>query len=75
MKELCGVDQDDLFDMVSEIKALDPKPGEAFGDVLSEAIIPDVTVQARPDGSWAIELNVEALPRVLVDQTYYATGC
>ena len=73
LKELCDVDQDDLFDMVDEIKALDPKPGEAFEDVLSEAIIPDVTVQARPDGSWAIELNVEALPRVLVDQTYYAT--
>ena len=73
LRELCDVDQDDLFDMVNEIKALDPKPGEAFEDVLAVAIIPDVTVQARPDGSWAIELNVEALPRVLVDQTYYAT--
>ena len=61
------------MEMIDEIKMLDPKPGEAFGDVLSETIVPDVTVQARPDGSWAIELNPETLPRVIVDQTYYAT--
>lgn len=73
LQQLCGVDREDLFDMVQEIKALDPKPGEAFDGVLSETIIPDVTVQARPDGSWAIELNSETLPRVLVDQTYYAS--
>ena len=73
LKEICGVDHDDLMEMIDEIKMLDPKPGEAFGDVLSETIVPDVTVQARPDGSWAIELNPETLPRVIVDQTYYAT--
>lgn len=73
LQELCGVDHDDLMEMVSEIKMLDPKPGEAFENVLAETIIPDVTVQARPDGSWAIELNSETLPRVLVDKIYYAT--
>lgn len=73
LRDICGVDHDDLVEMISEIKMLDPKPGEAFENVLSETIIPDVTVQARPDGSWAIELNPETLPRVIVDQTYYAT--
>ncbi|MEO1067363.1 MAG: RNA polymerase factor sigma-54 [Pseudomonadota bacterium] len=73
LRDLCGVDNNDLMDMVAEIKALDPKPGEAFENVLADTIVPDITVQARPDGSWAIELNAETLPRVLVDQTYYAT--
>ena len=73
LKEICGVDHGDLMEMVAEIKMLDPKPGEAFENVLSETVIPDVIVQARPDGSWSIELNPETLPRVIVDQTYYAT--
>lgn len=73
LREICGVDGDDLLDMIGEIKQLNPKPGDVFETGLTETIVPDVTVQARPDGSWAIELNSETLPRVLVDQTYYAT--
>jgi RNA polymerase sigma-54 factor len=34
--------------------------------------VPDVFVRAAPDGSWLVELNGEALPRVLVNQSYYA---
>lgn len=73
LKEICGVDQDDLMEMIAEIKMLDPKPGEIFETPLAETIVPDVFVAARPDGTWAIELNAETLPRVIVDQTYYAT--
>jgi RNA polymerase sigma-54 factor len=29
-------------------------------------------VRANPDGTWSIELNSETLPRVLVNQSYYA---
>lgn len=73
LKSLCGVDQDDLVDMINEIKALNPRPGDAFDQGLAEPVVPDVIVQARPDGSWAIEMNPETLPKVLIDQTYYAT--
>jgi RNA polymerase sigma-54 factor len=38
-----------------------------------QPVIPDVLVRAAPDGSWLIELNTETLPRVLVNQSYYAT--
>ena len=34
--------------------------------------IPDVFVTAAPDNSWRVELNSEALPRVLVNETYAA---
>ena len=72
LRRLCGVDDDDLVEMLSEIRRLDPKPGRAFGAGAVEVLIPDVFVRAAPDGSWLVELNGEALPRVLVNQSYYA---
>jgi RNA polymerase sigma-54 factor len=73
LKRLCGVDDGDILDMLSEIRALDPKPGTAFQSGMIDAIVPDVSVRAAHDGSWIIELNPAALPRVLVNQNYYTT--
>jgi RNA polymerase sigma-54 factor len=72
LKKLCGVDDEDLADMIAEIRALNPKPGLAFGSTPVQPVVPDVFVRARADGSWAIELNSDTLPKVLVDQTYFA---
>lgn len=72
LKRICGVDQEDLLDMLAEIRALDPRPGAAFSGGASDAVIADVEVRAANDGSWTVELNAETLPRVLVDQIYYA---
>ncbi|MBD8553702.1 RNA polymerase factor sigma-54 [Rhizobium sp. CFBP 8762] len=72
LKKICGVDEEDLLDMLREIQQLDPKPGSAFQPSPSEAITPDVVVRAAPDGSWLVELNPDALPRVLVNQAYFA---
>jgi RNA polymerase sigma-54 factor len=72
LKRICGVDEADLIDMLAEIRLLDPKPGAGFVGGTAETIIPDVSVRAAPDGSWAIELNPAALPRVLVNHTYYS---
>jgi len=68
-----GVDQDDLADMLAELRTLNPKPGHAFGDAQMQAVIPDVLVRPAADGGWQVELNSGTLPRVLVNQTYYAT--
>lgn len=73
LKRLCGVDQEDLADMLTEIRALDPKPGHAFGAIMVQPVVPDVLVRPAPDGGWHIELNTETLPRVLVNQVYYAS--
>ena len=72
LKKVCGVDDEDLADMIAEIRALDPKPGRAFGDGPIHTVVPDVYVRAAPDGSWLIDLNTDVLPRVLVNQTYQA---
>jgi RNA polymerase sigma-54 factor len=73
LRRICGVDDEDLADMIAEIRQLDPKPGQSFGSEPVQPVVPDVFVRARPDGTWHVELNTETLPRVLVDQTYYAT--
>jgi RNA polymerase sigma-54 factor len=72
LKRLCGVDDEDLADMLAELRRLDPKPGHAFGSELVQPVTPDVIVRSAPDGSWIIELVADSLPRVLVNQTYYA---
>ncbi len=72
LKKICGVDEEDLIDMLAEIRKLDPKPGTSFETSVSEAIVPDIVVRAAPDGTWMVELNPDALPRVLVNQDYFA---
>ncbi len=73
LRRLCGVDEADLLDMLAEIRALDPRPGWAFAGGHADPVVADVEVRAQSDGSWAVELNPETLPRLLVDQSYYAT--
>ncbi len=73
LKKLCHVADADILDMLQEIQLLDPKPGTAFSSGIADSIIPDVQVDVAPDGTWRIELNPDALPRVLVNNSYYAT--
>ncbi len=73
LRRICGVDDEDLADMLGELRALNPKPGHAFGDTQVQAVIPDVMVRPGPDGAWLVELNTGTLPKVLVNQAYYAT--
>jgi RNA polymerase sigma-54 factor len=72
LRKLCGVDDEDLADMVGEIRRLDPKPGLRFGTTRAQTVVPDVYVRPRPDGGWLVELNSDTLPRVLVNQVYYS---
>ena len=72
LTRLTGASQDELLKMLSEIRRLNPKPGTGFGAPEPETLIPDVSVRAGSDGAWQVELNTEALPRVLVNRVYYA---
>jgi RNA polymerase sigma-54 factor len=72
LRRICGVDDEDLADMIRELRAYDPKPGCRFaGGERVEAVVPDVFI-ARRAGGWAIELNGATLPRLLVNRSYYA---
>jgi RNA polymerase sigma-54 factor len=71
LRRICGVDDEDLHDMIRELRAYDPKPGCRFGQSERvESVVPDVFVGRRGQG-WAIELNGATLPRLLVNRTYY----
>ncbi len=72
LKKICGVGDEDLADMIAEIRRLNPKPGLAFGSAIVQPIVPDVFVRPGPDGGWIVELNSDTLPKVLVNQSYYA---
>ncbi len=71
LMKLCGVDREDLADMVAEIRALDPRPGGRFGGNPTQSVIADVIVLPTADGGWSVELNPEALPRVIVNRRYH----
>ncbi|HEY0011851.1 MAG TPA: RNA polymerase factor sigma-54 [Allosphingosinicella sp.] len=72
LKRICQVDDEDMADMIRELRAYDPKPGCRFLRSESEeaAVVPDVFI-GRRTGGWAIELNNATLPRVLVNRSYY----
>ncbi|MCW5694582.1 MAG: RNA polymerase factor sigma-54 [Pseudolabrys sp.] len=71
LRRICGVDDEDLVDMIAEIRNLNPKPGLAFGSTMVQPIVPDVFVRAAPDGTWQVELNSDTLPKVLISQKYH----
>ena len=70
LKRICGVDDEDLADMVRELRAYDPKPGCRFSDKGIESVTPDVFVRRTRVG-YAVELNQATLPRLLVNRRYY----
>jgi RNA polymerase sigma-54 factor len=71
LRRICGVDEEDLADMVRELRGYDPKPGCRFVSKEPEAITPDVFVRRTKQG-WLVELNNAALPKVLVNRRYHA---
>ncbi|MDS4011650.1 MAG: RNA polymerase factor sigma-54 [Defluviicoccus sp.] len=69
---LCEIDGETLNRALAEIRSLNPKPALIFDYAEVQPVIPDIFVRPRPKGGWAIELNSDALPRVLVNNRYYA---
>lgn len=78
LRRRCGVDDEDLRDMLAELRTLDPRPGQAFEFEPIQPVAPDLYLTAAKDPEtgeegWHIELNTDALPKVLVDRNYHAT--
>jgi len=71
LRKVCGINDEDLAEMIGEIRNLNPKPGLAFGSTTVQPVVPDVFVRAAPDGTWQVELNSDTLPKVLINQRYY----
>ncbi len=72
LQRICEGDAEDLADMCAEIRMLDPKPGRRFESEVVQEAQADIFLRKNPDGAWALELNNETLPRLLVNRTYYS---
>jgi len=72
LRRQCGVDAEDLADMLAELRGLDPRPGAAFAAEEARTVVPDIFVTRASGGGWRIELNPDTLPRVLIDHAYVA---
>ncbi|MEM7668176.1 MAG: RNA polymerase sigma-54 factor, partial [Pseudomonadota bacterium] len=70
LRALCGVDEADFTDMLGELRTLQPRPGALFSTEEAETLVPDVLLRRTSWGGWAVDLNPDTLPRVLVDNRY-----
>ncbi|MEQ1509668.1 MAG: RNA polymerase factor sigma-54 [Sphingopyxis sp.] len=71
LRRMCGADEEDMADMIRELRSYDPKPGLRFSSDEATPITPDLFVRPIASG-WAVEINSATLPRVLVNRQYYA---
>ena len=71
LAKLCDVDVETVKAMTGLLRKLSPKPGLAYGGTMAGAVEPDVYIRETPNGGWAVELNADTLPRVLVNKRYY----
>ena len=71
LAKLAGMDAEAMAEALALIRTLDPKPGSRFGAERVETLIPDILVRRGPDRQWRVEVNVDVLPRVLVNRQYH----
>ncbi len=79
LRMLCEVDAATFTEMLGVIRELDPRPCADFDHDPPEIVIPDIFLNRTTWGGWALDLNGETLPKVLVNDTYAASldtsGC
>jgi RNA polymerase sigma-54 factor len=68
---LCNVDEEELEEMVAEVKACNPKPALGYNKKEYAPAQPDIYIRRKSDGGFMVELNNAALPKVLVNKRYY----
>ncbi len=63
------VGQDELREILSLIRSLNPRPGASIADDSTRYIEPDVYV-SKHAGRWRVELNANIMPRLRIHQGY-----
>jgi RNA polymerase sigma-54 factor len=71
LQRICRVDEEDLADMIAEVRSYDPRPGLRFASAGSTAVIPDLFVNPTSDAGWSIEINAASLPKLIIDRRYH----
>ncbi len=68
----CKVSIKAIQEMLQEIRRLSPKPGLIFQNETSCPMKPEVLVQRIQD-KWAVTLNPDTTPKILLNNGYYAS--
>ena len=61
--------EQELREVVMLVQSLNPRPGSLVAGRAAEYIVPDVTVR-KVNGTWRVELNTEAMPRLRINSGY-----
>lgn len=76
LQKKCSIDETEMREMLISLRRLDPKPGARFQHDVVQTLVPDILMKKNTDPNsadgWLVELNVDTLPRVLVNQRYAA---
>jgi len=70
LHRICRVLPEDIPEMIAEIKALNPKPGQGFTEHPIDAVVPDIFILPTP-GGWRVELNTATLPKLIINNEYH----
>ncbi len=69
LKRRLKLDEEALGRTIRLIQSLNPRPGSQISTARTEYIVPDVIVR-KVKGSWRVELNPDAAPRLRINPTY-----
>jgi len=69
IKKALGCSDEALRDAQTLIRSLNPRPGAQFAALDTRYIVPDVIVR-KLRGSWVVNLNQEAMPRLRINRLY-----
>jgi RNA polymerase sigma-54 factor len=69
LMRLLKLEKEELQQVIELIKTLCPRPGDTIQSSQPEYVIPDVIVR-NVKGTWRVELNPDAFPRVRVNSQY-----
>lgn len=69
LKRVMKVSEEELTRITQLIQSLNPRPGGHLSNSQPEYIVPDVIVR-KTKGSWRVELNSDAAPRLRINHHY-----
>ena len=72
LERICGLEREDIEEMIRELRSLDPRPGAAVVAEEPVTLVPDLLICRYGRSNWRIEINSALLPKVLVDREWYA---
>ncbi len=73
LQKICAVDEQELREMIEEIRLLHPYPASDYFVETSQNIVADIFLTKDDGGGWKLELNQDTMPRLLVNNDYYAS--